>query len=214
MALSKITQTTMVRRILRHYRAASEAQRAIGIGWYPTARRECGVLDIVNPSRAAGVVAALSPRTQWATNLRQAARIIAAADSGMATAPSVSTIPRTTQAWRIANGDDPLDVLGGPKVRSFYRNLTGDDSAVTVDVWATYGATGLLGDDGVRYLARSGNYDALADAYRHSALLVNRTVPELAIAPSALQATIWTVVRGVKPTDRTFHAAAIRHAAF
>lgn len=86
------------------------------------------------------------------------------------------------QAWSIAHGADPLDVLNGPKVRRFYLNITGDHSVVTVDVWAAR-AAGVDGKlTGARYLA-------VERAYQNAARIVGMT-------PRDLQAAVWVHTRG------------------
>jgi hypothetical protein len=96
------------------------------------------------------------------------------------------------RAAAILNGARPLDVLGGYKVRSFYRNITGDTEAVTVDVWAHRAALGdiTLHANRSSSLLRNGKrYRAIANAYRQVA-------PDYGLRPSEFQAATWVAVRG------------------
>ncbi len=194
------TPDAMVRRICKAYRAATPAHLAAGLGWYAEAWRAAEEILPANPYLAAGVIAALSPRCQWSTNLRWARAVVAAAMAGQE-CPAVSTMSNRAAAWKIAQGAAALDVLNGPKVRAFYSNITGDVTAVTVDVWASRVATGLTGKDAERAIATPKRYALVADAYRRAAVV-------LGVTPREVQAATWVAARGVKPTDAGFHAAA------
>jgi len=176
------------RRIRRAYESATIAERAAGLEWYATANAAAD--DIANAygidrRAAAGIIAALSPRMQWAANLRAAHAVAAAAHSGAAHPPRVGMTGNTDKAWRIANGADPVDVLRGPKVTAFFANIVGDLRSVTVDVWAARAAYGR--DDAPVPAGR--RYARLADAYR-------RTADRLGVPPRDLQAAVWVHVRG------------------
>ena len=132
---------------------------------------------------AARVIAVLSPRKRWAENVA-AAEIVLRAKRNRKGKPE---IPGTLganldKAWRIVSGDP--DALRGPKVERFYRNIMGDDTEVTLDVWAMRAAGSPLdAPNGERM------YAIIADAYRAVAR-------EYGIPVSALQAVAWIVVRG------------------
>jgi hypothetical protein len=205
MTRSLPTQTAMVRRITRAYRAASAADRAAGLGWYDAAQREAAAIWPERPDLAAGVLAALSPRCQWSSNVAWAHALVTEARAGRA-CPDVSTKANRRTAWAIATaGDDPLRHLGtvshtgrvvsGHKVRAFYRNITGDHDSVTVDVWAFRAATGLEVEN---ITARQ--YRLISAAYVRAAAI-------LGITPRECQAAVWVATRGTKPTDAGWHAA-------
>jgi hypothetical protein len=174
-------------RILDTYDAADDETRRLGAAWYPNARRMALAMvpnGSADDARAAcGVVAALSPRCGWAQNLAWAAKVLAAKRNRKA-CPEVHTRAMRAQAWRIAGGEYPLDVLNGPKVRAFYCNLTGGYDAVTVDVWAARVAFGRLDIPG------PGNrYAEIARAYMDAA---NCRLTR----PAIMQATTWIQIRG------------------
>jgi hypothetical protein len=96
------------------------------------------------------------------------------------------------KADAIAAGADPLDVLGGRKVRSFYRNIVGHTGHVTVDRHAVAIVAGRpLTDREGKVLERIGPYTYVAGAYRAAAR-------RLGVAPTELQAVTWLVWRRLK----------------
>lgn len=170
------------------YASATLADRAAGLAWYDRADRAADRIAAahgIDRVAAAAIIAALSPRSRWSTNLQAADRIAAANAAGRSRAPRVGLGDARRKAWRIARGADPADVLGGPKVRAFFANITGDRRAVTVDVWATRAAYGRTDCP----LPTGRRYDRLADAYRAVA-------DRLGVAPRELQAAVWIHVRG------------------
>lgn len=174
----------MRRRILAAYGEASAADLAAGLDWYRRAYTAAESLLPDDPTRAAGVIAALSPRCHWRTNVAWAAAIIEAAERGDATPPRVHTLAMRQHAWRIAQGEAPLDVLNGPKVRAFYSNITGDLNAVTVDVWAARAATGR----DLPYV-QGRIYRLISRAYREAAGILEMPARDV-------QAAVWVHVRG------------------
>ena len=181
----------MKRRILAHYADCSAADLASGLGWYGRALEGAHALLPNDPSRAAGVIAALSPRCHWSTNVGWAASVVEAAESGDR-CPEVHTRAMRALAWRIARGERPLDVLNGPKVRAFYANITGDLERVTIDVWAARAAEGAA-------VPKDKNGVDIAPSGRRYALLERASVEcarIVGLAPRDLQAAVWVHVRG------------------
>src|SRR6187402_220908 len=183
----------MKRRILATFANATAADLADGIAWYDRAYRAAQGILPSDPDRAAGVIAALSPRCQWKTNVAWAAALIEAAESAATEPPPVHTTAMRKVAWKIAQGVDPLDALNGPKTRRFYLNIVGDLTAVTVDVWAARIAEG----DWRPHPTKGGEwaasdkpapsgrrYDLIERAYREAADM-------LGMAPRDVQAATW-----------------------
>lgn len=183
--------------LLDVYDGAPTWARESGADWYPRHAANCRAMarqyntdapfwtrDAWEQSdrpmtarRVAGVIAALSPRIQWVRNLECAVDVLE------------HRVPRCLgrsahAAAVIRDGARPLDVLGGPKTRAFYRNLTGDLSAVTVDVHAAK-AAGVDPDT----LGRRGVYDDVAQCYRIAA-------DHRGLAPAIFQAIVWCAWRG------------------
>jgi hypothetical protein len=125
-----------VRRILSVYFQADAGEIRDGLSWYRDARRLAITITGLTPSRAAGIVAALSPNTAWSVNLAIAGRFVATGDN-------VHTGKQMDKARAILSGRRPLSVLKGPKERPFYANIIrpADPIPVTVDrhaysIWA------------------------------------------------------------------------------
>lgn len=149
--------------------------------WYADARREARNMARETGhtlATALGVIAALSPREPWERNLELARAVLAGE-------PVRTMRAELRAAERIVAGERPLDVLQGPKVRRFYRNLTGDLEPVTVDVHAAR-AAGYSFTGSARI--RPDDYPALERAYRNAAELHG-------LAPAEAQSVVWTMAR-------------------
>lgn len=135
----------MVRRILATYRRATAAELAGGKEWYATAQDAAATIYPERPDIAAGVIAALSPRAQWAVNLRWARAVVHAARTGQE-CPAVHTQTMRAIAWKIATGEQSYaDALNGPKTSRFAAAIdptVADLSRCTVDAWAARTAEG------------------------------------------------------------------------
>lgn len=89
------------------------------------------------PRIGAAVFAALSPNNDYHGNLRDTDRLLQAAREQVGIDDfKVSTYGNNKRkAWRIANGEEPLDLIIFPKTRSFFLNVNDplDPVPVTVD---------------------------------------------------------------------------------
>lgn len=93
-----------------------------------------------------GVLAALSPMVSWAHQCSALVPFLMAELSEPGTGKHAGFTRNLNRARRILRDRcDPLDVLGGPKVRAFYRALSGDPESVTVDRHALAAATAWAG---------------------------------------------------------------------
>lgn len=167
--------------LLEHYEAAAYQGPADGASWYVDARREARRLARtynVGLGAACGVIAALSPRVQWSQNLKLAEEVLATG-----TVKAGAMRDNLLKAQRIADGEQPLRVLGGPKVRAFYRALTGDADAAVIDTWM------LTAVAWPREGVTQGQYNRIEHALREAARITRLPVSEL-------QAIVWTQVRG------------------
>lgn len=168
--------------IVKAYRAASDEDRLAGETWYASALAFCQTLDPENVSRAAGVVAALSPMLSWPRNMVMAENVYAGERSGCLSA-------NIAKAVRILDGEDALDVLRGTKVRAFYANIMGDPDTVTVDRHAIMVADDrTYTSDELKFTA--GNVKRIAAEYREAARILSDETGRT-LSPAMVQATVW-----------------------
>jgi hypothetical protein len=184
----------MRRRILSTFDRATAADALEGAAWYSRAMELASALAAgspLEPIQCAGVIAALSPRCAWGQNVAGAAAMVSAASAGAAEPIVAGTGDNRDKAWRIATGADPADVLGGPKVRRFFRNITGDSDVVTVDVWAARIAEGRENPNA----PKGRRYDLIERAYIGAAELRG-------VTPREMQATTWVAHRRLHGEER------------
>ena len=180
-------------RIVDVFEQASVQELDEGINWYRDANAFAQTLDPENPARAAGVIAALSPMKAWDDNVRLAVR---AYEDGRA---SGSLGANNAKATLILHGADPLEVLGGNKVRNFYASIANpeDPEAVCIDRHAFDIAVGRVTNDQSRTaLGRKGVYESFARSYWRAARVIGREGYE--ILPAQLQAVVWVTWRRLK----------------
>lgn len=181
-------------RILEVFNMATIDELDEGLRWYHDANALARTLDPTRPSRAAGVIAALSPMMNWDRNIMLAVR---AYDDGKASGALYRNVEK---ANAILAGSEPLDVLGGEKVRNFFMAITDPDSttAACIDRHAFDIAVGrVTNDDSRMRLSRVGVYESFQDAYRRAARTLTRETGVLH-TPAAVQAVTWVVWRRLK----------------
>lgn len=160
---------------------ASPSVRSAGMGWYSVAHEEAKLLaneSDLDVERTSAIIAALSPLTRWAGNLEDAWNVING-DNARHALPS-----NAEKARRIALGGEPDVILGGNKVRSFWRNIAYPLGAfaVTFDSWMARGS----GIDEADVFNVYGVYDACV-------LGVKMAAENLGILPNQAQAIAWLV---------------------
>lgn len=178
------TVDTLTARILRVWDRATRSDVESGVHWYDDAQalaRQWSLETGYPLEVCAGVLSHLSPRTTWTRNVMGAADLLRYGTK----APGIigrnfDNAQRVLSMW----ADDVEGSFGGPKTRRFYRNIIGDQYAVTVDVWAAR----VAGVDEM-LLSRVGVYDAVEVAYQ-------RAASKRGVLPTTMQATTWIVARG------------------
>ncbi len=183
----------LVTNILSVYDMAELRHGVEGKLWYLQAH------ELVNGAeREAGILAALSPATNWERNITLFRDMVDTNDCHHIYGNAID------KARLIRNGANPLEILGGRKVRSFFYNIlyprrlghvTVDRHAVSI---ALLGAnpnkcssrrTATIPDDEAKgILDRPGGYIIVAAAYRSAARRVG-------LLPHELQAICWLVWR-------------------
>jgi hypothetical protein len=180
--------------IVATYEAATPAERAEGRSWYPTARKVAESLDPDNPSRAAAVIAVLSPRVRWERNIRLAGDAYA----GLALACLKSSADK---AERILSGESPDSVVSGPKTRAFWHAIVNpsDARAIVIDRHAIDVAFGETMDNERRgkLLGRKGAYDDIAQRYTFAAEILSEQF-NTELTAVEVQATTWVTWKRLK----------------
>ncbi len=159
-----------------------------GRDWYANSQELAMAATVGSKVTACGVVAALSPQTSWAQNVKNASTFW---ETG--TAPTLGA--SIAKADRIRHGVHPLNVLGGNKVRSFYCNLVDpeDNRFVTVDRHAVAIALGGKVAKADKALELAGGYEMVQNAYI-------KVANDLGSVANSVQAITWLGWRTVHAT--------------
>ena len=178
----------------------NDESRVVGERWYPEAHEIAiglGKLagykgDAGRIKVGAGILAALSPQTEWGDNIHLAHMLIG---TGYATG---QTKVNNNKALRILDGEDPMDVLRGRKVVPFYKaivNPEGDNPTV-VDRHASAVYMGRpLAETELNKLQSPVIYKRISGAYARAAKLRG-------VHPNVLQAQTWLQWRFNKGISR------------
>ena len=171
-----------VEQIIQAYTAASDADKVEGADWYGVASY---IAHDIHPEHGAAVVAALSPNRAWDINIIAAREVVATGWTKWQSGRNVD------KARRILDGETADNVLGGNKVRAFWRAIEGSDHVVidrhALGVFRGKHATAR----DVKVLERKGAYALVAQAYRHAARI-------LGVGAVELQAITWLYWRRTK----------------
>lgn len=183
-----MTLTPTTANVLAVYSRASVAQITSGMNWYSDAHNFALSLD-ADIRKGAGVIAALSVMNHWNTNKDAATKAFA-----NGTAFGTHTVPNEVKADAILAGADPLDILGGNKVRAFYATIvdpTGHSIPV-IDRHAFDVAVGKVCTDKERgILSRKGVFAEFGQAYIDAAVIAGIGAPQM-------QAITWETWRDEK----------------
>ena len=173
--------------VLAVYSRANKSDIAEGMNWYSDAHNFA--LSLAPIRIAAGVIAALSPMNHWATNKAAAEK---AFENG--TAFGTHTVGNEIKADAIMAGVEPLDILGGNKVRAFFSTIvdpTGHSIPV-IDRHAFDVAVGKVCTDKERgILSRKGVFAEFGQVYVEAATIAGIGAPQM-------QAVTWVVWRREK----------------
>lgn len=173
--------------ILDVWRKATPTQKNEGMTWYDSAHSLAKELDPTNTSRAAGIIAALSPMVNWSRNMEMAQFVYS---NGHANGLGLRNNCRKAEA--ILAGNDPLDILGGDKVRAFYMTIADPANAelVVIDRHAFDIALGRIHTDADRKIGKK-VYRVLSKAYVDAATIAD-------VTPAQMQAVTWVTHRALK----------------
>ena len=128
--------------IIAIYKLATPNEIAEGIYWYLNANKDCQeIADKFNIPKhiVCGSLSALSPNNKYERNVQNANDLIDAFMNGNdMDSIKVSTYHTMKQkAWSILQQmpsyEETLTILNGQKIKSFFRNIMGDESEITID---------------------------------------------------------------------------------
>ena len=139
----------------------------------------------------AGILAATSPQVTVQINWNLACKIYHECKAGREPDLTSTMKNHKPNVRRVLAGEQ----LSGRKVQNFYRNLTGDLNAVTIDTLMLRLFTWF--ERGTKRVPTNRQYDKLACAFRSVA-------KNNGLKPAELQAILWVKYRqraGYKPTD-------------
>lgn len=183
--IHELSDREIIDNITHYYLGALNAKQEYAGDWYRNAHEECKVIARsmgVAFEAFVGVVAALSPQMNWKYNVREAVNLVAK-NYALGYGQNIA------KARVILAGADPDEILGGNKVRSFWRNLLDggeDDRYVTIDTWA------------LRIALRDPGYPAkgITDKQYHRLVrLYQHVADNFGISATELQAITWVHIR-------------------
>ena len=164
-----VLMSDYVNNILAVYNGASADVMRSGIAWYANAHAFAASLD-TDVSRAAAVVAVISPNTSWSANKTLALKAYAnRAGEGVGFPDKVRKVNR------LFAGESPDTVVSGPKVTAFYHTILNPWSAdvmPVIDRHAQDIADGIRNNEKGRKPPTGKRYGVYADAYREVARIV------------------------------------------
>ena len=183
------------------YSQASLTDKTEGLHWYANARLTCQGLSRkykLPLASVAGVMAALSPGSAWERNVADTETFLAEWTNGARERdlPLLGSYGwrNIVKAAKCASGQDPLDVLGGNKVRAFFVCIMHPrhPDAVCIDRHAMSVCHGrrLKDIEVPRFANTDRKYQVYAKHYVRAARLHG-------LAPCELQAICWVYWRRI-----------------
>lgn len=128
--------------IIAIYKLAKPSEIKHGLTWYVNANSDCKEIaeKLELPLHIViGVVSALSPNNKWERNIINAEDLCTAFINGQdMDSIKVSTYHKMKEkAWSILetmpNYEETIEILNGKKIVSFFRNISGDETDITID---------------------------------------------------------------------------------
>jgi len=105
-----------------------------GLSWYFRAFQFSHSLSLeygVTENQSAGIIAALSPQTSFGSNLKAAEALLDGDEMALNFFHGLGA--NQDKARAILQGRSPLSILGGHKVRGFYRSILQEPGAICID---------------------------------------------------------------------------------
>lgn len=174
--------------VTRLFREVSVTELQEGLDWYEVAHQQASEMALRTNwtvDKAAGVLAAVSPKNPWERNVVLAEKILASNDTS-----SGYLGHGLRSSRRILDGEDPLAVLGGQKTRNFYRSIISRGmDGVCIDRHAWDIVTNTRHTEAGRPAITKGRYAAAEHAYRRASVIL--TSEGYLVSPAQVQAVTW-----------------------
>lgn len=184
--------------ILAVFFMANAAEIQDGEDWYARANLICRQLahQFDGPFESiAGVMAALSPNNRWDRNVADTEAMLRVYNAGLdPNDVRVCTYNKNKEkAIRILNGEHPLDVLSGRKVRAFYGCIVGNnDVCVDGHAFAIWSGQRIPTTKTPKISDKL--YDAISHDYRVATEQINAITGKQYL-PCQVQAITWVAWR-------------------
>ena len=204
----EVTETKVVKNLLRYYKLCNQEEVESGKAWYPEANAFCKQLAEeygLEVWKVAGIVASLSPQTTWTQNKIDARNFIARGGRGF-----MGQRDRTIKAKKIlkaTSGDEVYDLLSTKpgkalKTKSFYRNicLPGFCDTTTIDRHALAAAT----QRPDKTFALTDKDGAITERqYRFLSQCYVKAARKVGLIPHEMQAVIWNRYRKQRGLEKS-----------
>jgi len=185
---------------------ASKRDWELGLSSWRRYNRLVGLISLKNHyglAIGAAVFAALSPNSDYLGNLRDTNRLLLAARRGLNLDDfKVSAYgPNKEKAWRIAHGEDPLDLIVANKTRNFFLNVMDPDDPVPVTVDGHV----FCAWQNKRLPLDSAELKALVKRYEEVASHIRAIAFDRKVLPNVIQGVIWHSwkrINGVRTTTQ------------
>ena len=183
----------IIDRLISYYQSAG---KPTANDWYKQANLAC--LSLSNKygleiETIAAVVAALSPRVPWRSNLAGADTIIGAFLGGANPESVFRAVAgfsaNKRKAWAILAENNPA-LLSGQKVTNFYFNILGHQNGVTIDTWMITAMLGLPINQ-----SKDNLMNVTPKRYAFLAQCLNKAAALAGLPAVELQAVVWMQIR-------------------
>jgi hypothetical protein len=181
----------MRKNIVKILNNADEQTKQSGINWYSDAKFKCSTIATtygVSTELVASVVSALSPRNRWSRNIVDADNVVSHVFQRTPLRPCATYGANVRKAIKLCNeslsNEQRLKLLNGEKIKSFFLNIIGDDSRVTVDSWIMLAYAG-------KYKETKKRKALTLTLYRKIEKDIKIVAKETGIKPYELQAIVW-----------------------
>jgi len=203
--IARLQHAIIVARFRNAYRAASRKERREAINWYRDANQLAQDIarahEGVSVDTAARVIAVISPRLSWGSNVACAHAIVAHWEREQNWEDlKIQALPKNIEkAFLILDGRP--EFLRGPKVNAFYENIisSGQSGPPTIDNWMIRIATGAR-ERIYHNTPTKAQREAIESALREACKRYSR------IALANFQAVIWVSFRAQLATAKELAA--------